>query len=200
MSLVLAFPITGAHQRGLELITRTLDSLGITVQRQDFPVKDPYSSDTLRLTNIIARLNPDQRNRLLFCAHWDSRPRSEMDTDSAKRSQPLPGANDGASGVAVLLELATELKATSLERGVDLLFLDGEDWGKSGDLDYYCLGAKEFARHVDAKIYDYGLSAGYGWRQGSTILSRKSTRCATNRSWLTECGRRAARLGMATDV
>lgn len=150
-------PDTPAHQQVLALITGTLDSLGIAVEKQDFQVKDPYSSDTLRLTNVIGRLNPDKGNRLLFCAHWDSRPRSEMDADSLKRSWPLPGANDGASGTAVLLQLAKELAGLHVDRGVDLAFLDGEDWGKSGDLDYYCLGAKEFARRVNAKLYDYGV-------------------------------------------
>jgi glutaminyl-peptide cyclotransferase len=150
-------PNTPAHQQALALITTTLDSLGIAVEKEDFQVKDPYSSDTLRLTNVIGRFNPDKSNRLLFCAHWDSRPRSEMDADSQKQTQPLPGANDGASGTAVLLQLAKELAALHVEGGVDLVFLDGEDWGRSGDLDYYCLGAKEFARRADAKAYDYGI-------------------------------------------
>jgi hypothetical protein len=150
-------PNTPAHQQVLALITRKLDSLGIAVERQDFQVKDPYSSDTLRLTNVIGRFNPDKSNRLLFCAHWDSRPRSEMDTDSQKQTQSMPGANDGASGTAVLLQMAKELTALQVARGVDLVFLDGEDWGKSGELDYYCLGAKEFARRANAKLYDYGV-------------------------------------------
>ncbi|MCX6833199.1 MAG: M28 family peptidase [candidate division Zixibacteria bacterium] len=150
-------PNTPAHRQALALIARTFDSLEIAVEKQNFRIKDPYSSDTLRLTNVIGRFNPDKSNRLLFCAHWDSRPRSEMDADSQKQTQPLPGANDGASGVAVLLQLAKELAALHVARGVDLVFLDGEDWGKSGDLDYYCLGAKEFARRADAKVYDYGV-------------------------------------------
>jgi Zn-dependent M28 family amino/carboxypeptidase len=150
-------PNTPAHRQALALIARTLDSLGIAVEKQDFLVKDPYSSDTLRMTNVIGRINPGKNNRLLFCAHWDSRPRCEMDADSGKRALPLLGANDGASGVAVLLQLANELVAQRVERGVDLAFLDGEDWGEPGDLDYYCLGAKEFARRADAKVYDYGV-------------------------------------------
>jgi hypothetical protein len=150
-------PNTPAHQQALALIMRTFDSLGIAVEKQDFRVKDPYSSDTLRLTNVIGRINPGKDNRLLFCAHWDCRPRCDIDTDSTRRTLPLPGANDGASGTAVLLQLAKELAASRVNRGVDLVFLDGEDWGKSGDLDYYCLGAKEFARRADAKVYDYGV-------------------------------------------
>lgn len=150
-------PNTLAHRLTLALIVRTFDSLGIAVEKQEFRVKDPYSSDTLRLTNVIGRINPGKDNRLLFCAHWDSRPRSELDDDPQKQALPLPGANDGASGTAVVLQLAKELVALRVTRGVDLVFLDGEDWGISGDLDYYCLGAKEFARHADAKLYDYGV-------------------------------------------
>lgn len=150
-------PNTEAHRQALALIVRTLDSLGVAVERQDFRVADPYSHDTLFLTNIVGRINPGKSKRLLFGAHWDSRPRCEMDADPAKRALPLPGANDGASGVAVLLQLAHELVVQGVERGVDLVFFDGEDWGKSGDLDYYCLGAKEFARRADARAYEYGV-------------------------------------------
>jgi hypothetical protein len=189
-------PNTPAHRQTLALIARILDSLGIAVDTQDFQVKDPYSSDTLRLTNVIGRINSGKNNRLLFCAHWDSRPRCEMDADSGKRALPLPGANDGASGVAVLLQLAKELATLHIARGVDLVFFDGEDWGKSGDLDYYCLGAKEFARGADAKSMITAQCLTW-WRQGSTILQEEySVRYEgklVDKIWA-----RAAHLGMST--
>jgi hypothetical protein len=150
-------PNTEAHRKAIEMLLRHFQSLGMTALPSDFQVKDPYSKDTLHLTNVIARLNPQMRDRLLFCAHWDSRPRCEMDPDPAKRDFPLPGANDGASGVAVLMQLAKHLVESKSERGVDLVFFDGEDWGKSGDLNYYCLGSQEFARTVDASLYDYAI-------------------------------------------
>lgn len=190
-------PNTPAHAQALALIVRTLDSLGIAVEKQEFRVKDPYSSDTLRLTNIIGRLNPDSDNRLLFCAHWDSRPRSEMDADSQKQALPLPGANDGASGTAVLLQLAKELVAQRVERGVDLVFLDGEDWGQSGDLDYYCLGAKEFGRRADAKVYDYGIVVDMvGDKDQRFFQEEYSVRY--ERELVDKVWARAAHLGMST--
>ncbi len=150
-------PRTPAHEQTLNMIVAVLDSLKVDVEKQAFTMMDPYGGDSLRLTNIIGRFNPSKGDRLLFCAHWDSRPRSEMDPDTAKRNQPLPGANDGASGVAVLMQLACQLASQQTARGVDLVFLDGEDWGRSGDLDNYCLGSKEFARRVDAKKYEYAV-------------------------------------------
>jgi glutaminyl-peptide cyclotransferase len=189
-------PNTLAHQQALALIVHTFDSLGIAVEKQDFLVKDPYSFDTLRLTNVIGRINPTKNSRLLFCAHWDSRPRSEMDADSQKRAEPLPAANDGASGTAVLLQLAVELTRLRVERGVDLVFLDGEDWGKSGDLDYYCLGSKEFARRADARLYEYGLvfdlvgdSSQRFYKEEYSVRYEKKL---TDKVW-----DRAAQLGMA---
>jgi hypothetical protein len=86
--------------------------------------------DSLPLTNFVARFNPGATERILFLAHWDTRPRSDgtraLPADSAK---PVPGANDGASGVAVLLGVADALKAAPPKVGVDLLFVDGEDYG-----------------------------------------------------------------------
>jgi hypothetical protein len=86
--------------------------------------------DSLPLTNFLARFNPGATERVLFLAHWDTRPRSDgtraLPADSAK---PVPGANDGASGVAVLIGVADALKAAPPAVGVDLLFVDGEDYG-----------------------------------------------------------------------
>lgn len=109
------------------------------------------SGDTLRLRNLIARFRPADPNRVLFFAHWDSKPNAPQDPDRAKRSLPVPGANDGASGVAVLLGVADELKRTPPTVGVDLLFVDGEDYGSfEGDYPDNLLGSRYFARHLPA--------------------------------------------------
>lgn len=96
---------------------------------------------TLRLSNVFARFNAAARDRILLLAHWDTRPTADMDDD--RRNVPIPGANDGASGVAVLLELANVLSRHSPPVGVDILLVDGEDYGP-GERDMY-LGAKHFA-------------------------------------------------------
>ena len=118
--------------------------------RADTVVLQPFTHVTgdgtsLELTNVLARFRPGAATRVLLVAHWDTRPRADMETDARKRELPIAGANDGASGTAVLLELANVLSRHSPPIGVDLLFVDGEDYGPGGD-DMY-LGAKHFAAH-----------------------------------------------------
>jgi Zn-dependent M28 family amino/carboxypeptidase len=97
------------------------------------------------MTNLVASFRKAGRKRLLLCAHWDSRPRAELDPSPVNRYKPVPGANDGASGVAVLLEVARALKAEPPGKAVDLAFFDGEDGGLEGDLTTWCLGSRHFA-------------------------------------------------------
>lgn len=84
--------------------------------------------DSLPMANFMARFNPGAEQRLLFLAHWDSRPRADAPT-SRDSTVPVPGANDGGSGVALLLGVADVLQAAPPKVGVDLLFVDGEDYG-----------------------------------------------------------------------
>ncbi|HLF14410.1 MAG TPA: M28 family peptidase, partial [Bacteroidota bacterium] len=86
--------------------------------------------------------------RILLLAHWDSRPWADEEADSSLHSRPVPGANDGASGVAVLLEVARHLKSTPPAVGVDILFTDGEDYGKHNDPGGFLHGARYFATHL----------------------------------------------------
>jgi len=111
------------------------------------------------MTNIIASFNkyPKGNRRILLCAHWDTRPFADKDPDEKNRATPIAGANDGASGVAVLLELAKILKANVPAVGVDLILFDGEDYGESGDLENFCLGAREFARNKGEYNPEYGI-------------------------------------------
>lgn len=102
----------------------------------------------LDLRNFFARFRPDAADRILLVAHWDTRPVADRDPDPAKRRQPVPGANDGASGVAVLLGVADALKANPPAMGVDLLFVDGEDYGDFSDSTESLLGSRYFAGHL----------------------------------------------------
>jgi Zn-dependent M28 family amino/carboxypeptidase len=90
-------------------------------------------------------------------AHYDSRPRAEHATDPDARERPIDGANDGASGVAVLMELGRIMSLARPPRNVDLVFVDGEDWGKTGEHDYYLLGSREFARQGVRDKYEFGI-------------------------------------------
>jgi Zn-dependent M28 family amino/carboxypeptidase len=102
----------------------------------------------LRLRNFLARFKPNATERVLYLAHWDTRPHADKSPNLADRRRPVPGANDGASGVAVLLGVADALKQTSPRLGVDLLFADGEDYGDFGDTTETLLGARYFTKHL----------------------------------------------------
>ena len=104
--------------------------------------------DTLALRNFFARFRPEAAERVLYLAHWDTRPVADRSANLAAQRQPVPGANDGASGVAVLLGIADALKARAPAVGVDLLFVDGEDWGDFGDSTEALIGSRHFAANL----------------------------------------------------
>ncbi len=107
-----------------------------------------HDGKTLKARNIIAAYNPEEQTRILLLAHWDSRPTSDEDPDPANRTKPVDGANDGASGVGVLMEIARQLNAQLPEVGVDIFFADMEDSGISGEgnENTWCLGSQHWAQ------------------------------------------------------
>jgi len=124
-----------------------LDSVADAVQVDTFAIQFP-SGKTLHLTNVLAKFRPQETRRILFLTHWDTRPQADQDPDSANRDKPIPGANDGGSGTAVLLELADLLADTAPPMGIDLLFVDGEDYGP-GTKEMF-LGAERYASRLDS--------------------------------------------------
>jgi len=94
---------------------------------------------------------------VVFCAHWDTRPRADQEQSIILSTQPILGANDGASGAAVLMELANLLKKKSPLQTIYLVLFDGEDYGREGNIEEYFLGARYFADHLPAKNIDYAL-------------------------------------------
>jgi len=110
--------------------------------------------DTLPMRNILARFRPAATERVLYIAHWDTRPVADRSTNPGDRTMPVPGANDGASGVAVLMAVADVLKGTPPAYGVDLLFVDGEDYGEFGPPVVDALiGSTWFASHLPSPGY-----------------------------------------------
>lgn len=89
-----------------------------------------YNGDALNIRNISASVNPSAAKRILLLAHWDSRPWADHDPDPAMQDKPIDGANDGASGVGVILEIVRQLQVKSPNIGVDVLFVDAEDYGR----------------------------------------------------------------------
>ncbi len=144
-------PNTEAHQQCGIWLTETMQRFADTVYVQQARVR-AYNGTILNIRNIIGVFQPERRNRILLCAHWDSRPYADWDPDPANHYRPIDGANDGASGVGVLLEIARLLHKEPAQWGVDILLLDAEDYGKhhaaSGmDEDSWALGAQYWSNN-----------------------------------------------------
>jgi hypothetical protein len=144
-------PGSTAHSYCLRYLTAELQSSGAQVTQQHFQQTLPGSDSSSSLTNIIASFGLSKQQRVLLCAHWDSRPTADQDSNSANHHKPVLGANDGASGVAVLLEVAKNIQAREPEYGVDIILFDGEDAGLSGRPDTYALGSQYFANNKDPR-------------------------------------------------
>lgn len=138
-------PGTAGHRAQLEWMTSYLRERADTVILQPFTHTGPRG-ERLEMTNVFARFRPEMPERVLLLAHWDTRPTADSEATPERRAMPIAGANDGASGTAVLLELANVLSSHSPPIGVDLLLVDGEDYAP----DHMYLGAKYFAEHKPA--------------------------------------------------
>ncbi len=139
---------TAAHDTVRDWIAAELERLGGRVERQAFV--DSTLGRPLPLVNVIGRFGPADGRRIVLCAHYDSRPWCDEDPDTAYHRVPVQGANDGGSGVAVLLEVAERMKLQPPPVGVDLVFFDGEDLGTQQALDAFCLGSKGYAARLPA--------------------------------------------------
>lgn len=142
-------PGSAAHARILEWMEAELTRLGGRVERQAFT--DSSLGRPLALTNLIARFGPADAPGIVLCAHWDSRAWADQDPDPAFRRLPVPGANDGASGVAVLLEVAELMSRRPPPLPVELVFFDGEDQGGANEPQGFCLGSKYYARQLGTR-------------------------------------------------
>ncbi|UCF04809.1 MAG: M28 family peptidase [bacterium] len=141
------YPGSPEHRRLQRYLVDRLTEFGANVSLQSFDGV-LTTGDTLHLINIIGNYNTGARKRLLLGAHYDTRPRADRDPDPENRDLPILGANDGASGVAVLLEIARLLGGSKPPVGVDIVFFDGEDYGEEGVAQDYILGSTYFVRHL----------------------------------------------------
>ena len=152
-------PGTPAAGRCLNYLMQHFGSRTKQVDTQSFSFVDPYSNQTIPLVNLVARFRGLEAGTdpILLIAHWDSRPRTDYPSDQSKADEPIVGANDGASGVAVLMEMANLFTERPPACDVVLLLVDGEDWGKEGDAEYYLLGSKHFAAQGIRGHYRFGI-------------------------------------------
>jgi Zn-dependent M28 family amino/carboxypeptidase len=145
-------PGTEGHRKTGDWITQMMRERADTVVEQRW-THTAANGDTLAMRNILARFRPQVSERILYVTHWDTRPISDL-AEPERRAMPVPGANDGASGVALLIALGDLLKQTPPSVGVDFLFTDGEDYGSFGPPEVDVLiGAKYFAEHLPSPDY-----------------------------------------------
>lgn len=157
-------PATPAQTACADWLAGKFRSFGADVTVQLATVK-VYDGTSVPMKNIIARYQPEKSNRILLMAHWDSRPFADQDPDPAKRDLPIAGANDGGSGVGVLLEIARALQLQPTPLGIDLILFDVEDYGApahraaDGKPEYWCLGSQYWARnpHVAGYFARFGI-------------------------------------------
>ena len=155
-------PGTESHKACKDWMVQKFESYGASVVQQDF-IANIYTGDKWEATNIIAQFNPSHKERVILSAHWDSRFIGEEDPDKKKKDQPIPGADDAGSGVAVLIEIARQLSENPIDLGIDIILWDAEDQGKRGPTspaDLWCLGSQHWARKKHKKNYRarYGIN------------------------------------------
>lgn len=158
-------PGSDAHKQCLAYLSSTLERYGLetTVERGQLP---DYEGKQQAIANVIGRYRPDlKQDRVILCAHWDCRPWSDQETSVEAQKIPVLGANDGASGTGVLLEIARQLQIQQPERGIDIILFDAEDMGTPEWYDgpdnenSWCLGSQLWSKeNADRKgEYAYGI-------------------------------------------
>jgi Zn-dependent M28 family amino/carboxypeptidase len=156
-------PNTPAHDSCGNYLAGELRRFGATVTEQETTVH-LLDNSPITIKNIIGAFQPENKNRILLCAHWDSRPYADHDPDSKNWHTPIDGANDGAGACAALLEIARQVQISQPAVGLDIIFFDAEDWGKpdfpAKDKHYgnWCMGSEYWAKNPHIPNY----SARYG--------------------------------------
>lgn len=149
-------PNTKEHTACAEWLVKKLDSYGAKTMVQEGEVT-AFNGDKLQIKNILAQFNPEKTSRLLLFSHWDTRP--VADKDKSRQGEPIDGANDGGSGVGVLLEIARQFNLQETKLGVDIIFFDAEDYGtfegsmNRGAKDDWCLGSQYWGNNPPIANY-----------------------------------------------
>ncbi|MDR2384585.1 MAG: M28 family peptidase [Tannerella sp.] len=156
-------PNTEAHEKCAQFLADKLESYGAKVFVQE-AVVTAYNKEKLNIKNITGALNPDNKRRILLFAHWDTRPYADSDENEANHNKPIEGADDGASGVGVLLEIARLAGKNNPNTGIDIIFFDAEDYGTPEFINDYspntwCLGSQFWAKnpHIPNYKANFGI-------------------------------------------
>jgi len=172
---------SAAHEKCADFLVKKLKQFCPDVIVQKGQVK-AFNGTLLNFKNIIGSYNPGTNNRIFICSHWDSRPFADWDPDMKKHNTPIDGADDGASGVGVLLEIARQLSISKPVLGVDIIFLDAEDYGPPEDrkrpddtTDWWGLGSQFWAKNPHKANYfaKYGILLDMVGAPNATFLEEK---------------------------
>ena len=187
-------PGSQAHEACADWLVGKFQSFGAEVSEVRTTLNG-YDGQPMTCRNIQARLFPDAIDRILITAHWDSRAWADNDPDDARHHTPVPAANDGASGVAVMLEMARTIAATGLSYGIDFVCFDLEDQGTpewaedTGEESFWCLGSRYWAQQAAAIGYRprYGVNldmvGGRGARFAQEGFSRQYAKPVVDMVW-----------------
>lgn len=194
-------PGTDAQKACAKWLQNELLRHGATVKLQEGEMT-AYNGAKLPVINIVGSFNPDAKMRVLLISHWDSRPFADNDPDPAKRKQPVMGANDGASGVGILLELARLCDEKLPQVGIDIFLTDAEDYGAPDDWKgthdekWWALGTQMWCKQAAKEGYraQYGILLDMVGSANATFYREYySERYAS--SFVNEIWQNAARLG-----
>jgi Zn-dependent M28 family amino/carboxypeptidase len=138
-----------ANTRQREMVASHFKAMGATLHEQPFSTQHPMTGERVNMVNLVGSWHPERKDRVVIGAHYDTRPHPDEEKDPARLRLPFLGANDGASGVALLMEIAHHLKDLNTPWGIDLVLFDGEELvfgSHPNTLGEYFLGSKEFAK------------------------------------------------------
>ena len=151
-------PNSAAHRQCGDYLASFFRQYGDSVFEQTFTVR-AFDGTLLQARNIICSFHPEDKQRIIIASHWDSRPFADQDAENSLHRTPIDGANDGAAGVGILMEIARQLRQHDPNIGVDLICFDAEDYGPPQDGphetegDWWCLGSQYWAKNPHIRNY-----------------------------------------------
>ena len=149
---------TASMKKQQELMEKHFKAFDCKLTWQKFSARQRSQRQATEMANLIVSFNPEQKRRIILCTHYDTRPIADQDPEPKNRRKPIVSANDGGSGVALLMEMAQHMKDLPLNVGVDFVFFDGEEYIFQPRNDEYFFGSKYFADDYRRTRKDTGVT------------------------------------------